>query len=126
MIQTIGNRCVLQLHGDSSHVLLKCPGLYMALICDVRGIRVTSGCPMVDVRGEVTGRYVDDVVPLYDSVFGDITEIIVYSEDGVPIPIDLDAIKKLSASDIENCEYFERRDGNTELRAHLLRQRQSW
>ena len=87
---------------------------------------MTSGCPMVDVRGEVTGRYVDDVVPLYDSVFGDITEIIVYSEDGVPIPIDLDAIKKLSASDIENCEYFERRDGNTELRAHLLRQRQSW
>ncbi len=81
---------------------------------------------MIEVYCELTGRFLDIVVPPFDSVFGDIIEITVYSESGDPVPIDVSAIQKLNAAQLEDCEYFERRDGNTEVRQQFLSEREAW
>src|SRR5690606_9292791 len=95
-IQTSGTRCVLQPSDHHQDVaLIKCPGLGAALLRDMDGIRVTNGTPMIDVRCELTGRFLDVVVPPFNSVFGEITEITVYSETGAPIHVELSAIQKL-------------------------------
>ena len=81
---------------------------------------------MIDVYCELTGRFLDIVVPSFDSVFGDIIEITVYSENGHPIHIDMSVIQKLNAAQLEDCEYFERRDGSREVRQHFLSEREAW
>lgn len=125
-IQAYGTRCVLELPDHSGVVLLKCPGLGASLLRDTDGIRVTSGTPMIDVRCELTGRFLDDAVPPFGSMFGDIAEIIVYSESGEAIQLDVNALQNLNAAQREDCEYFERRDKNTELRQRYLRERDAW
>lgn len=129
-LQTIKNRCVLLLSDDSKRILLKCPGLCITLTANTIGIEVRSGSTMVDVPCEVTGRYVDDVVPPYEFVFGDISEIIVYSANGESIPLDLKTLQQLSANELADLEYFEGREGYAEdvekLRQRLLKKRQEW
>ena len=129
-VQTIKNRCVLLLSDDSRRVLLKCPGLCTTLICETPEIEVRSGPTMVDVPCEVTGRYLDDVVPPYDSVFGDISEVIVQSRKGKPISIDVKTLQQLSANELETITHFEGIEAYSEdvkkMRQQFLKRRQEW
>ncbi|MCA9095719.1 MAG: hypothetical protein KDA68_19700 [Planctomycetaceae bacterium] len=85
---------------------------------------------MVDVPCKVTGKYLDDTIPPYDSVFGEISEITVYSKDGEPIPIDVASLQELSANELDDLQYLERRCLDKtefeEFRQKLLSRRQEW
>jgi hypothetical protein len=83
-----------------------------------------GGC--LDIRCELTGRFLDVVVSPFNSVFGDIADITVYSETDEPIHLDVGALRKLNAAQIEDCEYFERRDNDAGLRQKYLSEREAW
>jgi hypothetical protein len=129
-IRTNGARCLLFPVGKSGGAVMKCPGLGRTLLRDVRGIRVTNGSPMIDVACDVTGRYLDDedVFP-FEYVFGDISELIVYSEEGEPIEINIDALSQLSPSELEDCDFFSssgRLKDAEEVRERYIRARKAW
>lgn len=125
-IQTSGRRCVLQMAGENDPILLICPGLGVALLRDVQGIRVTSGSPMVNIDCEVTGKFVEYPSTGFTQVLGDIERVIVYSEKGEAIQVDISRLGDLSPSQIEDCEYFEKRDGDFSLRKRWLDDRKAW
>ncbi len=117
---------MVQLPDGSAPVLIKCPGLGVALLRDVRGIRVTNGSPMVNIRCELVGRYLDLQVDGFTRVFGDLESVIVYSQTNVPIEVDISKLDQLSPSQIADCEYFESRYGEDTLRQRLLDDREVW
>ncbi len=125
-IQTSGKRCVLQLPGDSELVLIKCPGLGVALLRDVRGIRVTNGSPMVNIECELVGRFIDVQITGFTRVFGDLESVTVYSVAGEPIRVDISRLDQLSPAQIEDCEYCERQYGDHTVRQRLLDDRKAW
>lgn len=129
-IQTNGGRCMLMETEYAAPIVVKCPGLGRALLRDIDGIRVTSGTPMVDTACETTGQFLDDGDCSQSTlVFGNVAELIVYSQDGVAIPVDLGSLGQLSQSELEDIEYFKRlnRPGDAdEVKERYLRARQAW
>ncbi len=125
-IQTSGHRCVLQPPAESDLILIKCPGLGVALLRDVRGIRVTNGSPMVNIKCELVGRFVDVPSTDFTRVFGELESVIVYPEANDPIQVDISRLDQLSPSQIEDCEYFEKRYGDVSIRQRLLDDRKTW
>lgn len=125
-----GNRCVLIQPGFANGVLLKCPGLGVALIADTPGIEVKSGSPLVNVLCEVSGSVMDNEVVLpFDYVLGEITTLTVFGEENQPIPIPLHRVNQLSDRETEDFNYFiqlGRLSDAAELRKRMIERRQAW